>query len=427
MSLIRKSLTFGCALAVAGCAQGGLGGSPGALGPGQSLLPSSAHAPSPMGKHGRSGSNAPAIYVFQGSPDAQAPLTGLANIGNTLYGTTAQGGANNLGAVYSVTTGGVESVLHSFAGGADGLYPEGPLTNVNGTLYGTAYDGGTEHGTIFTISPSNSNAYKIVYNFGTTPGDCVSPSTALTYVPSKNALYGTGWGGGTDGEGCIFKLSLAGKKPKESVVYSFDGSSSSSTHASAPVFFKNALFVTTPGGGTNGRGAVLAISFAGAEKLIYSFKDDPDGAEPQAALVAVGNVLYGTTFEGGQGACVGYAGCGTIFRVTAAGKEKVLYRFKDSVNVIDGTGPEAAMIADGNTLYGTTPQCSGNGCGAGVVFSVTTTGAESVLYHFAIPPSGPVGFPQNPYSPVINVNGTLYGTTDESTNIGYGTVYGIPQ
>lgn len=423
MELLRKSLIVGCALAVAGCAQGGLGGSPGALGPaGLSPLPNMRAGAMPARLH-RASQSDPEIYVFKGTPDAANPQTGLTAVGNVMYGTTYTGGANNLGAVYSVRPGGAEKVMHSFAGGADGENPDAPLTNVNGTLYGTTYQQGAEHGTVFTITPGGK--YKVVYNFGVKAGDCVEPDTAMIYVPSMNALYGTAYGGGATGEGCIYKLNLNGNKPKESIVYSFTGSASSPTQASAPVFYKNALYVTTPGGGTNFHGTVLKITLSGQESLIYSFKDDPDGAAPGASLVVVGKALYGTTEAGGQGACGGYAGCGTIFKVTAAGNEKVLYRFTGIASKIDASGPQAAMIAVGNVLYGTSPGCTGNNCGAGSIFSVTTSGQESVVYSFASPPSNPPGYPLDPYAPVIDLNGTLYGVTYESSQTGAGTVYAL--
>ncbi len=85
------------------------------------------------------------------------------------------------------------------------------------------------------------------------------------------------------------------------------------------------------------------------------------------------------------------------------------------------------MIAVGGTLYGTTPSCTGNGSGSGTVFAMTPSGSETILIHFTIPPSDPPGFPQNPYSPVLSLNGTLYGTTDVSDGIGYGTVYAVAQ
>lgn len=423
MEFVRKSFLVGCTFAIAGCAQGGLSGSQSSLGAaGLSALPSLARGEAPSKRRG-TGSDGPQIYVFQGTPDATNPMTGLVAVGNTMYGTTYNGGTNNLGAVYSVTPGGAETVMHSFAGGADGQNPDAALTNVNGTLYGTTYQAGAEHGTIFSITPGGE--YHVVYNFGVKAGDCVEPDAAMIYAPGKNALYGTAYGGGATGEGCIFKLSFAGKKPKESVVYSFTGASDSSTQASAPVMYKSALYLTTPGGGTAGRGAVLKVTLTGKETLLYSFKDDPDGASPEASLTLIDNAFYGTTAAGGQGACGGYAGCGTIFKVTPGGKEKVLYRFTDVVSKTDGIGPQAAMIAVGSTLIGTTPQCSGNGCGAGTIFETNTNGKENVLYSFGLTSSSPAGTPENPYAPVIDLNGTLYGTTDESAKIGEGTVYAL--
>lgn len=423
MSSIPKTLALGCAFSIAGCAQSGFGSSPGALGPGGiSTLPAATHAVSPLGKHRRT-SSGPEIYDFQGAPDAEAPLTGLVNIGDTLYGTTQNGGSSNIGAVYSVTTGGAESIIHSFAGGADGQNPEAPLTNVKGTLYGTAYQGGAEHGTAFTITPSGG--YKIIYNFGVTPGDCDEPDTAMIYVPAKKALYGTAFAGGATGEGCIFKLSLAGKTVQESIVYSFTGAASSSTEASAPVFFKNALYLTTPGGGANGYGAVLKVTLSGQESLVYSFKNEPDGANPYAALVVMKNALYGTTIDGGQGACGGYAGCGIVFKLTATGKETVLHRFLDAPSQRDGDNPQSPLIAVGGTLYGVTENCSGNGCDGGVVFSVTPSGKEAVVYDFAPPPSDPTGYPLAPFGSLLSLNGMLYGTTSSAVHSDYGTVYAV--
>ena len=79
----------------------------------------------------------------------------MINVGGTLYGTTADGGANGKGTVFSVTKSGKESVVYSFAGGSDGAIPTAGLVNVRGTLYGTTADGGgpNNYGTVFSIVP----------------------------------------------------------------------------------------------------------------------------------------------------------------------------------------------------------------------------------------------------------------------------------
>jgi uncharacterized repeat protein (TIGR03803 family) len=435
MTSIRKSLVLGCVLGIAGCAQNGAGSLPGALGPGGlSMLPNGPRAASSTGRlHRFSGSGGnPALYVFQGPPDGYQPQSGLADIAGTVYGTTYQGGANNEGVVYSVTTGGVGTIMHSFGTKSkDGTFPDGPLTAVNGILYGTTYYGGaTGHGTIFSITPSGT--YKILYDFGKVAFDCSQPDTALTYVPSKNALYGVAYHGGATGEGCIFELSLVGTKPKESTLYGFTGSASSSTAASAVVFYKNALYGTTPGGGATGHGAVFKVTLSGTESIVYSFGGAPDGVQPQSALTLVGNTFYGVTTYGGTpqaGAC-GDFGCGTLFKLTPHGKETVLHRFVNIASGQDGQEPQTPMIDAGGTLYGTT----GNSThGYGTIYSLVPShgvGGYSVFYTFD--PGTTANYPETPEAPLISIGGSLYGTTMDDSSVctnftdeGCGTVFAV--
>ena len=106
------------------------------------------------------------LYRFTGNSDGGQPDAGLIYVNGTLYGTTYEGGGSSAcsggcGTVYSVSTTGTESVLHSFAGGSDGMNPTAPLLDVNGTLYGTTVNGGglgcnekTDGcGTVFALTP----------------------------------------------------------------------------------------------------------------------------------------------------------------------------------------------------------------------------------------------------------------------------------
>jgi uncharacterized repeat protein (TIGR03803 family) len=96
------------------------------------------------------------LYSFTGDPDGAYPYTGLVfdKEGN-LYGTTAVGGAANLGTVFKVTPSGQETVLHSFTGAPDGAYPYPVLVfDGRGNLYGTTYEGGAYNGgTVFKLVP----------------------------------------------------------------------------------------------------------------------------------------------------------------------------------------------------------------------------------------------------------------------------------
>jgi uncharacterized repeat protein (TIGR03803 family) len=86
------------------------------------------------------------IRSFAGQHDGANPAGGLVLVGNTLYGTTEDGGNSWLdyGTVFKVNTDGSGyAVLKSFTGG-DGRYPSAALVLAGSTLYGTTDCGGHE-------------------------------------------------------------------------------------------------------------------------------------------------------------------------------------------------------------------------------------------------------------------------------------------
>jgi uncharacterized repeat protein (TIGR03803 family) len=82
--------------------------------------------------------------------------------------------------------------------------------------------------------------------------------------------------------------------------------------------------------------------------------------------------------------------------------EKVLHSFDKGVH---GREPYAALIDVRGTLYGTTGY--GGGFGYGTVFSITTDGKEKVIHSFGKGLDG-----NTPSEDMIDVGGTLYGTTE---------------
>jgi uncharacterized repeat protein (TIGR03803 family) len=123
-----------------------------------------------------------------------SPAAGLINIRGTLYGTTAGGGANSAGTVFSITPSGTFSLLHSFGGVGDGIGPEAELLDVNGTLYGSTFAGGADDlGTVFSITLSG--AENVLYSFMGYPNDGAYPGAALVAV--NGTLYGTTEFGGS--------------------------------------------------------------------------------------------------------------------------------------------------------------------------------------------------------------------------------------
>ena len=152
-------------------------------------------------------------------------------------------------------------------------------------------------------------------------------------------------------------------------------------------------------------------------KVLYSFGAAPDGNYPHSDVIGTGGTSYGTTFAGGANSC-GSSRCGTVFSITKGGAEKVLHSFGHGT---DGFFPFAGLTSVDGTLYGTTGNGGVYNAGTGgTVFSITTGGTEKVLHSFG---SGTDG--TGPTADLINVTGTLYGTTEEGGAYNAGTVFSI--
>lgn len=307
------------------------------------------------------------LYSMGVGNDAQNPDSSLTNVGGTLYGTTEFGGTYGLGTLFSVTTGGTEKVLHSFGNGADGAFPYGGVIDVNGTLYGTTFEGGANScmsgatcGTVYSFTPGGKE--KALYSFGKGT-DGSFPFAGLIHANGR--LYGTTSEGGA-----------------------------------------NACNVT----GASGCGTVFSITMGGKEKVLHSFGKGTDGFLPFAALTDVNGTLYGTTTGGGAHKC---STCGTAFSITTRGAERVLHSFGKGT---DGSSPGASLIEVGGTLYGTTYQGGANG--SGTIFSLETNGTEKVLHSFGSVPDG-----ANPNAGLTYKGGRLVGTTQNGGANSFGTVF----
>ncbi len=187
----------------------------------------------------------------------------------------------------------------------------------------------------------------------------------------------------------------------------------------ARLFNHNGTFYGTTFNARSGWGTVFSITPSGTEKVLHTFSGAPnDGEFPTAGLIYDNGAFYGTTESGGT-YCNHSGGCGTVFSITTSGAEKVLHSFGMGS---DGADPVAGLIEVSGTLYGTT-SAGGVGCGSpgcGTVFSITTSGAEKVLHSFGGYPDGSV-----PMAALHYLNGTLYGTTYYGGAYGPGIVFSI--
>jgi uncharacterized repeat protein (TIGR03803 family) len=368
------------------------------------------------------------LHRFAQTSRGEAPAAQLIDVNGTLYGTTVAGGKSGDGTVYTIGPSGAEKTLYSFRGGTDdGAAPNAGLVDVNGTLYGTTAfagatygsqcvvtDGRSGCGTVFAIALSGKE--KVVYSFaGGTDGSY--PMSGLIDV--RGTLYGTTNEGGSNSFGTVYRVSTTGS---EKVLHSFSGSGDGIGPAAGLIDVKGTLYGTTNGGGTGtcDCGTVFSITPAGVEAILHSFAGPTgDGGQPLAGLTDVNGTLYGTTSGGGKdGAQPGCSdGCGTVYAITTAGQESIVYYFTGGDIDEDGSYPVAGLTDVNGTLYGTTSQGGGEtenderachvGGGCGAVFSITTGGTETVLHRFGGGSDGAA-----PHAALLDVDGTLYGTTE---------------
>jgi uncharacterized repeat protein (TIGR03803 family) len=345
------------------------------------------------------------LYSFRYAPDGAVPSAGLVSVSGTLYGTTDEGGADDVGTVFSLTRTDKESITYSFKQGEyAGTYPHAQLFVVGSEMYGTApYGGANNLGAVFKIGLVGGA--RTVYSFG--GGDGSNPYASL--VRAGNDFYGTALNGGHNEHGSVFELSGIGA---ETTIYSFgDNSRGDGSGPNANlVAVKGVFYGTTQYGGSSGDGTVFAVSRSGEERVVHSFGGGSDGSGPRyAGLVSIGNTFYGTTCAGGT------HGDGTVFMVTASGTERVLYNFGDTND--DGSCPSAGLVTVRGGLYGTALE--GGIDGYGTIFEVTLLGKERILHSFEGEPDG-----ANPLGTLLDSGGMLYGTTTVGGN-GYGTIYRI--
>ena len=175
--------------------------------------------------------------------------------------------------------------------------------------------------------------------------------------------------------------------------------------------------VTADGGdlacfGGSGCGTVFELGADGDETTLFTFTGAGDGAYPFYGLVRdeEGN-LFGITTEGGDLSCpFASNGCGVVFEISSAGVFTVLHAFAGGA---DGSDPGSELLLDSaGNLYGTTYYGGGaTGCGqmvgCGTVFKIDNMGNETVLYRFLGGRDG-----ANPsWNLALDTAGNLYGIT----------------
>ncbi len=309
-----------------------------------------------------------------------------------------------------------ETVLYNFTGNPDGANPGSSLTYYNGNFYGTTYSGGLGSGTVFELASNGSGGWNesVLYNFCTATNctDGENPTYANVIFDGNGNMYGTTYGGGANGYGVVFELSLVGETWTETVLHSFANNPDGANPVNGLIMDGSGnLYGVTYSGGVVGNGTIFELSLSGGvwtEQVLYDISSTYAGLTINGA-----GVIFGAEY-------------GAIFKLTPNGsggyKFNKIYNFAAARAAKVGENPNGTLVLDtAGNLYGTTVK--GGTDGYGTVFKLTpptVKGAlwtETILSHFGTATEYPQG------GVVLDSSGNIYGATTAGGKDQDGAVY----
>jgi uncharacterized repeat protein (TIGR03803 family) len=316
------------------------------------------------------------------------------------------------------------TVLHSFTGGNDGKYPTAGLTmDRAGNFYGTtAYGGASDVGVVFRLSPAGSGwVLTPLYSFQGPPNDGEIPYSGVVFGPD-GSLYGTTNDGGQYGRGTVYRLRPSPAAChsvicpwEETVLHSFGGSDRDGSYPGyGSLVFDQAgnIYGTAENGGTGGSGVVFELTPSNGgwtESILRNFVEE-GGYYPFGGLIfdSSGN-LYGTTSAGGTD------DTGVIYQLSPSGSGWI-YNVLAS-NEFENASTCSGVVMDGQgNLFGTAG-CFGGGGG---VFELTPSNGSwtfNALYTFSGSNTGPRD------SPTLDAAGNIHGTSSGTGLYNEGEVF----
>lgn len=335
--------------------------------------------------------------------------------GTTAIGSTRGGGQAGGGELFSVTSAGKVTVLHSFEPATEGSSPNEVLAvDSSGNIYGTTNLGGAYNGgTIFELT--RQKILKVLHAFDSGVGDGSNPHQGLVRSPA-GSLFGAASAGAIATNGSVFEVYPSGAYRTR---YEFRSQADGHCPFSGvAVDSAGNVYGTVVGNGFGGdpTGAVWKLSPTNTLTPLYTFKDGADGEYPdQSPIVDAAGNLYGTiiTRNGSR-----YAGA--VWRLDRAGRFSLLHKFTGGADGFAPNGP-LMMNIDGN-LYGTTASGGGTAAkpGYGTVFRIAPSGQFAVIHTF----TGKDG--SNPTGTLAHdAAGAIYGATSGSAGSIGGTVFKI--
>lgn len=335
------------------------------------------------------------------SSNGFGPAGGLVQAGNgKYYGVTAYGGTGVWGTIFSFdATTNTQANLYNF-NGANGSSPlSGLVSASNGKLYGMTFQGGANDiGTIFSFDPTTNTQVKLFdFNYASSGGYAHG-----SLVQAGNGkLYGMTQGGGSGGYGTIFSFDPTPKTFTK--LFDFNGTNGGTPYGSLVQAANGKLYGMTYAGGANGSGTLFSFDPTTNVQVKLVDFNTVNGAYPVCNLIQASNgKLYGMTYGGGS------SNYGVIFSFDPTVNTFVkLFDFDNT----RGAYPFGSLNqASNGKLYGMT--YGGGSNNKGVVFSYDITSALFTKLQDFNGSNGAIPNFENHFTEKLCINATGLTTTN---------------
>jgi uncharacterized repeat protein (TIGR03803 family) len=324
-----------------------------------------------------------------------------------LWGMTTDGGAEGVGAIYSMTLGGAYTKHFDFPL-IEGGSPKGEFFEAaNGKIYGVTEFGGLNgEGILFEYEPNSSDII-VLHNFDPATG---SRPIAGVIQATNGKLYGTCSAGGTNGLGALFEYDIVTSSFSAKVNFNGAGNGSA-PQGTLTLNTSGLIYGTCWTGGSFGSGTLFSYApGATAVSVLHTFSAPPFtlGGRPFGGVTQFGNTLLGTTQLGGS------LSGGTIYEYNLTTNA---YAVLVDLGGTDGANPLSGLVEVNGKFYGTAS--SGGDFNQGTLFEYDPNGSGfGKLTDF----SSTVG--TVPIGRITDgQNGKIYGITTNGGTNGKGTLY----
>lgn len=294
-----------------------------------------------------------------------------------MYGTTSEGGANNLGTIYRVDQNGQNfEKVFDFSSSTGGTPFSGLTLAENGKLYGfTTTDGQIVNsgatlamGSFYEFDPVTENLTVIEYiddksvignTFNNSPTK--APGNLLYIASETNGL------GSTDGVLSSYDVSSQNFAVLDTFDFNFGQPKSKLLLAS-----DGDLYVTTSNGGANSEGAVVKFDVSGGVLSVLHSSDwaeltpgDYSNVQNNELFEASNGALYGSSFGGGINLSLGM-----LYTINKDGTGyQNIYSMSAGVSD-EGFRPQGGFVEHNGFLYSTTTQEDVENVNSGTIYTI---------------------------------------------------------